>query len=157
MVAKDQPPSGISELFQAKCILLFVRFFMEGKSTFPNPPKPIYFDFFFSWSIVVYWFVNMWTHVRYLTSNIILVVVVQVSQKSKLACFNKPSIPFVDNDAFLGNIDALKAAKVVKKYYHLLLWKAILWWVCSGYLHHEWNHNYSPLNLQHPLKIVFMW
>ena len=68
-------------LYQAKCILLFVRCFKEGKSTFPNPPKPIYFDFFFSGSIVVYWFVNMWTRVRCLTSNLILVVVVQVSQK----------------------------------------------------------------------------
>ena len=80
-------------LYQAKCILLFVRCFKEGKSTFPNPPKPIYFDFFFSGIIVVYWFVNMWTRVRCLTSNLILVVLVQVSQKSKLACCNKPHYP----------------------------------------------------------------
>ena len=35
----------------------------------------------------------MWTHVRYLTSNLMLVVLVQVSQKSKLACCNKPKHP----------------------------------------------------------------
>ena len=93
MVVKDQTSFKDIRTISGQVFLTFCALLQWGQIHFPNPPKPIYFDFFFSGSIVVYWFVNMWTHVRYLTSNIILVVVVQVSQKSKLACFNKPKHP----------------------------------------------------------------
>ena len=36
----------------------------------------------------VFEMVNMWTRVRFLTSKEILVVVVQISQESKLACYS---------------------------------------------------------------------
>ena len=46
---------------------------------------------------------------QYVTPKILLVVIVHVSQESKLACCNKLHTPFVDNDAYVDSSDVCLA------------------------------------------------